>query len=121
LAGHEEGQYLTMPFLTRLRAFWRSFSGRPIHCPTCHQEGYDSVGSPHATFEQRGRWGSHPVRKCLKCGSGLLIKGHRFEAIPAGRWAAMEQHYETETAREDAEAANAPGAGPLRWRRRPPR
>jgi hypothetical protein len=52
-----------------------------------------------------------------------MIKGHRFEAIPADRWAAMEQYYETETAREDAEAAaEAPAAGPLRWRsRRRPR
>jgi hypothetical protein len=102
--------------LIRLRGWWRSFSGSPIRCPSCRQEGYDSDGSPHSTFEQRGRWGADPVRKCLKCGSGLLIKGHRFEAIPAGRWAAMERYYETETAREDAE--QQVGEAPLRWRRK---
>jgi hypothetical protein len=107
-----------VPLLTRLRSFWRIFSGRPIHCPTCHQKGYDSAGSSRAVFEQRGRWGAHPVRKCLTCGSGLLIKGHRFEAIAADRWAAMERYYEAETALEDREtAAEGPTAGPLRWRR----
>ena len=91
-----------MTSLVGLRAFWRSFSGRPIRCPTCRAEGYDTHGSPHARFEQRGRWERFPVRKCLTCGSGLLIKGHRFEAIPADRWDAMERYYETETARLDA-------------------
>lgn len=115
-----------MASLIGLRGWWRSFSGRPIRCPTCSEEGYDSHGSPHASFEQRGRWETAPVRKCLNCGSGLLIKGHRFEAIPAEKWAAMEQYYETETARLNAEmdaddearrSRRSAEGGRRRWRR----
>jgi hypothetical protein len=91
-----------MALPSKLRGWWRRFSGKPIHCPSCHHEGYDAAGSPHSTFERRGRYGGAPVRKCLKCGSGLLIRGHRFEAVPADRWAAMERWYEDEVARLNA-------------------
>jgi hypothetical protein len=71
----------------------RRFSGRPIRCPSCHHEGYDR-GGDHAAFEDRGRLGGHPVRKCLACGSGLIVRGHRFEAIASDSWQALEKRFE---------------------------
>jgi hypothetical protein len=81
-----------MRALVRLADGLRRFSGRPIRCPRCGREGYDG-GGEHEAFERRGFWGIHPVRKCLSCGEGLLIKGHRFEPIPSDRWRALEARW----------------------------
>lgn len=93
----------------RARALSRSWAGHPITCPHCGQEGFDSHGLPpekehDALFEIRGHKGSKPVRKCLRCGGGILIKGAgRTEAIPQDQWAQMEVYWAEERERIEDE------------------
>lgn len=81
-----------------------------VKCPRCGNRGTDvepvaegfrgpswtpSKGEEDYAFAVHGRDGSRAVRKCLNCGTGIWVKllPPRYEAIPADRWALMEEYF----------------------------
>jgi len=86
-----------------------------LKCPTCGAVGTDvepvaeefrgpewrpSKGEEDYAFEVFGRIGSRPVRKCLNCGAGVVVRflPPRFRTIQPEMWAQMQKYMEKEMA-----------------------
>lgn len=69
---------------------------RKITCPTCGNTGDQNGDDAAPAFAIRGQYAGRAVRKCLSCGSGLLIgvlSGSwigKPEVIPRDLWMQME-------------------------------
>lgn len=70
-----------------------------LRCPNCGNKG--EVQHDEERFAFRGEWpdGHYPVRKCMHCGKGLILKpkflffGSQPELVPEQDWARMEAEY----------------------------
>lgn len=72
---------------------------KTIICPACGNRG-DSSDDIH--FEVRGQHHGRPVRKCLRCGTGLYVKMlGRPQAIPHDTWVRMREIWQAEFGPDD--------------------
>lgn len=73
-----------------------------LKCPACGARG--EVRGTEEFFEERGQWpdGHMPVRKCLACGGGLIVRprvfppGAQAQVIPSDIWVKMESAWDEE-------------------------
>ena len=67
-----------------------------IRCPSCGNEGEATIDESGA-FEVRGQFEGRPIRKCRKCGVGLVfgIFGSP-KLIPVKVWNKLEKMWEEE-------------------------
>lgn len=67
---------------------------KKISCPNC---GASGKVNDEGLFEVRGKVDGTPVRKCLSCGAGLLIRAlGKPSVIPSGSWSKMEAEWNRE-------------------------
>jgi hypothetical protein len=67
---------------------------KPIVCPACGSIGYPSDDE---LFEIRGQLEGKPVRRCVRCGTGLFIRPLRKpRVIPHNLWVRMQESWQAE-------------------------
>lgn len=93
--------------LARIRDARRGASlAKVVACPKCDARG---DVADQMTFEVRGVWKGRPVRKCRRCGSGMLIRIlGRPKLIPPFEWAYMERTWFHEFGLEPQPVGSAP-------------
>ena len=71
-----------------------------MKCPKCGNSG-EADADPAVAFEVRGQFEGSPVRKCVRCGAGIVVGrgflgGPKPRLIPAEIWKRMEDMWEQE-------------------------